>query len=165
MAMVAPRLLLLYILFTFPVAFGTDCSSMLMLNMAACLPIMTPGSTMQNPDEMCCSGLKVVLETGVECLCEAFNNTMVLGVTFNVTMALTLPSICRVSDLSISHCSLSFGTSPPPAPPPSASSAPGGVTEVAPPPDPHTLSSASLATAYDLLVLVVVTLVSALTLF
>ncbi|KAI3445712.1 hypothetical protein Pfo_002377 [Paulownia fortunei] len=82
---------------------AVDCSS-LVLNMADCLSYGT-----------CCSGLKTVLKTDAECLCEAFKNSAQLGVTLNVSKALALPAACHVSAPSISNCALSSGPGAAPA--------------------------------------------------
>ncbi|KAL3515558.1 hypothetical protein ACH5RR_022460 [Cinchona calisaya] len=100
---------------------AVDCSS-LVLNMADCLSFVTSGSTVKKPEGTCCSGLKTVLKTDSECLCEAFKNSAQLGVTLNVTKALTLPSACHVSAPSVSNCGLTIGSGAAPAVSPSASS-------------------------------------------
>ncbi|KAL2476907.1 Non-specific lipid-transfer protein-like protein [Forsythia ovata] len=84
---------------------AVDCSS-LILNLADCLTFVTSGSTTKKPEGTCCSGLKTVLKTDAECLCEAFKNSAQLGVTLNVTKALTLPAACHVSAPSVSNCGL-----------------------------------------------------------
>lgn len=80
-----------------------DCSTVI-LNLVDCLSYVTSGSTVSKPEGTCCSGLKTVLKTNPDCLCEAFKNSAQLGVTLNVTKALDLPSACRVSGPSISNC-------------------------------------------------------------
>ncbi|XP_058191906.1 non-specific lipid transfer protein GPI-anchored 31-like isoform X2 [Rhododendron vialii] len=80
-----------------------DCSTVI-LNLVDCLSYVTSGSTVSKPEGTCCSGLKTVLKTNADCLCEAFKNSAQLGVTLNVTKALDLPSACRVSAPSISNC-------------------------------------------------------------
>ncbi|KAL8553554.1 hypothetical protein ACS0TY_002025 [Phlomoides rotata] len=82
---------------------AVDCSS-LVLNMADCLSFVMAGSTTKKPEGTCCSGLKTVLKSDAECLCEAFRNSAQLGVTLNVTKAITLPSACHVSAPSVSNC-------------------------------------------------------------
>ncbi|KAL2513641.1 non-specific lipid-transfer protein-like protein [Forsythia ovata] len=68
---------------------AVDCSS-LVLNMADCLSFVTTGSTTKKPEGTCCSGLKTVLKTNAQCLCDAFKNSAQFGVTLNVTKALAL---------------------------------------------------------------------------
>ncbi|XP_027112884.1 non-specific lipid transfer protein GPI-anchored 31 [Coffea arabica] len=133
---------------------AVDCSS-LVLNMADCLSFVTSGSTVKKPEGTCCSGLKTVLKTDAECLCEAFKNSAQLGVTLNVTKALTLPSACHVSAPSVSNCGLSIGSGAAPALPPTAMApssegpgaptAIGGSNEVAPAPAPGSSGSSKLA--------------------
>ncbi|KAK6121013.1 hypothetical protein DH2020_045232 [Rehmannia glutinosa] len=99
-----------------------------------------------------------------ECLCEAFKNSAQLGVTLNVSKALSLPTACHVSAPSVTNCGLSIGTGDAPALSPlavSPSSVAGtpsaaiGADEVSPSPAPALGSSgsSSLATSIELLVL------------
>ncbi|XP_047967520.1 non-specific lipid transfer protein GPI-anchored 11 [Salvia hispanica] len=140
---------------------AVDCSS-LVLNMADCLTFVTAGSTAKKPEGTCCSGLKTVLKTDAECLCEAFRNSAQLGVTLNISKALTLPAACHVSAPSVSNCGLSSGAAPalaPSAAPPSnvAETPRGsiGASEVSPAPAPASTHSAAspLAASVSLLVL------------
>ncbi|XP_057803101.1 non-specific lipid transfer protein GPI-anchored 11-like [Salvia miltiorrhiza] len=142
---------------------AVDCSS-LVLNMADCLTFVTAGSTTKKPEGTCCSGLKTVLKTDAECLCEAFRNSAQLGVTLNITKAMSLPAACHVSAPSVSNCGLSIGTGAAPAlsplgvspssvaAPPSGSS---GANEVSPAPTPAATQSAAspLAASVSLLLL------------
>ncbi|PIN04150.1 hypothetical protein CDL12_23319 [Handroanthus impetiginosus] len=169
MAVVGLRVPLFFTLFAVSVAVvsaaqsapapAVDCSS-LVLNMADCLSFVTAGSTTKKPEGTCCSGLKTVLKTDAECLCEAFKNSAQLGVTLNVSKALTLPSACHVSAPSVSNCGLSTGTGGAPALSPiavSPSTVAGspassiGSSEVAPAPAPGSSGSSSLTTSIALL--------------
>ncbi|XP_010547908.1 PREDICTED: non-specific lipid-transfer protein-like protein At2g13820 [Tarenaya hassleriana] len=87
-------------------AAAVDCST-LILNMADCLSFVTSGSTVEKPEGTCCSGLKTVVRSGPQCLCEAFKNSASLGVTLNVTKASTLPSVCKVAAPPSARCALS----------------------------------------------------------
>ncbi|OVA03108.1 Bifunctional inhibitor/plant lipid transfer protein/seed storage helical domain [Macleaya cordata] len=103
--------------------------------MADCLTFVTNGSKVTKPEGGCCSGLKTVLKTDAECLCETFKNSGSLGVVLNITKALSLPSACGVSAPSISKCGLSV--SPGAAPdhsPKSSSPSPKSLTPVSPAP-------------------------------
>nr|XP_043620944.1 non-specific lipid transfer protein GPI-anchored 31-like [Erigeron canadensis] len=88
---------------------AADCSTVI-LNMADCLSFVTAGSTVVKPEGTCCSGLKSVLKTDAECLCEAFKNSAQLGIQLNVTKAMSLPSACKVKAPSVSNCGMSLGT-------------------------------------------------------
>ncbi|KAK6156864.1 hypothetical protein DH2020_011112 [Rehmannia glutinosa] len=147
---------------------AVDCSS-LVLNMADCLSYVTAGGTAKKPEGMCCSGLKTVLKTNAECLCEAFQNSAQLGVTLNMTKALGLPAACHVSSPSVSNCALS--TSPGAAPalspmalsPSSVAGAPTagiGANEAAPTPTPGNSASFALTASIELLVFTTVAAVS-----
>ncbi|XP_004485560.1 non-specific lipid transfer protein GPI-anchored 31 [Cicer arietinum] len=114
---------------------SVDCSTII-LNMADCLSFVTNDSTLAKPEGSCCSGLKTVLKTAPSCLCEAFKSSSQFGVVLNVTKALTLPSLCKVSAPSVSNCGLSEtpaaapGASLSPASSPKSAEAPGLATPV-----------------------------------
>lgn len=82
---------------------AADCSTVI-LNMADCLSYVTNDSTATKPEGTCCSGLKTVLKTDAECLCEAFKNSAQLGVSLNITKALELPSACHINAPSATKC-------------------------------------------------------------
>ncbi|TYI33689.1 hypothetical protein ES332_A04G151200v1 [Gossypium tomentosum] len=113
-----------------------DCST-LILNMADCLSFV------------CCSGLKTVLKTGPECLCEAFKSSASMGVSLNVTKASTLPAACKVSAPSSTNCAASVTPAGAPDVEPSATAgAPttfSAANEVAPTPAPGISGSAVLS--------------------
>lgn len=103
---------------------------------------------MATPEGTCCSGLKTVLKTGAECLCEAFKSSASLGVTLNVSKALTLPQACKVNAPAATKCGLSLSGSPAGAPDMSPfTSAPAGAptmsigNDQAPAPAPGTSDS------------------------
>ncbi|CAI9103994.1 OLC1v1002596C2 [Oldenlandia corymbosa var. corymbosa] len=116
---------------------GEECSN-LVINMADCLSFVSNGSTVSKPEGTCCDGLKKVLKTDAECLCVAFRNSAQLGVTLNISKAVTLPAACHVSAPSVSTC----GSLPPVALSPGGSaiapSPSGGTSDVvtAPVPSP-----------------------------
>ncbi|CAA7038100.1 unnamed protein product [Microthlaspi erraticum] len=87
-------------------AMAVDCSS-LILNMADCLSFVTSGSTVKIPEGTCCSGLKTVVRSGPECICEGFKNSAALGVTLDLTKAASLPSVCKVAAPPSARCGLS----------------------------------------------------------
>ncbi|XP_031127054.1 non-specific lipid-transfer protein-like protein At5g64080 [Ipomoea triloba] len=131
---------------------AADCGSVI-LNLADCLTFVTNGSTEAKPQGTCCSGLKTVLKTNAECLCEGFKNSAQLGVVLNVTKALALPSACHVSAPSVSNCGLNIGSisspapSPLPQPPSSIAVAPIGSSQVAPGPAQALPPSSAMAPA------------------
>ncbi|KAJ4964594.1 hypothetical protein NE237_016443 [Protea cynaroides] len=75
---------------------AADCSSVIM-NMVDCLSFVSNGSKETKPQSTCCSGLKTVLKTSTNCLCEAYKNSAQYGIALNMTKALNLPSACGVS--------------------------------------------------------------------
>lgn len=82
---------------------SVDCTT-LILNMAECLSFVSSGGTEAKPARACCDGLKTVLKTDAECLCEAFKSSASLGVTLNITKAATLPAACKLHAPSIANC-------------------------------------------------------------
>ncbi|GMJ12937.1 xylogen protein 1, glycosylphosphatidylinositol-anchored lipid protein transfer 31 [Hibiscus trionum] len=133
---------------------SVDCST-LILNMANCLSFVSSGSKASKPEATCCSGLKTVLKSGPECLCEAFKSSASLGVTLNVTKAMTLPAACKVSAPSATNCALSPAGAPGMAPSATAG-APGtfsgGATVAAPAPAPGSSGSPVLTASIGPLV-------------
>ncbi|CAH2043577.1 unnamed protein product [Thlaspi arvense] len=85
---------------------SVDCST-LILNMADCLSFVSSGGTEAKPSRLCCDGLKTVLKTDAECICEAFKSSASLGVTLNLTKASTLPAACKLHAPSIANCGAS----------------------------------------------------------
>ncbi|KAB1997300.1 hypothetical protein ERO13_D12G014900v2 [Gossypium hirsutum] len=135
---------------------SVDCSS-LILNMADCLSFVSSGSEVLKPEGTCCSGLKTVLKTDAECLCEAYKSSASLGVTLNVTKAMTLPALCKVSAPSTTNCAISLTPAGAPGMQPSTSaSAPTasseGANEVAPAPAPGSSGSPLLSVSVGSLV-------------
>ncbi|ESQ31490.1 hypothetical protein EUTSA_v10004996mg [Eutrema salsugineum] len=113
---------------------AVDCST-LILNMADCLSFVSSGGTDAKPTGSCCSGLKTVLKTDAECLCEAFKSSASLGVTLNITKASTLPAACKLHAPSITNCGLSVAPTIAPAlAPGGAAAGPGAAGSLAPSP-------------------------------
>lgn len=136
---------------------SVDCST-LVLKMADCLSYVTNGSTVTKPEGTCCSGLKTVLKSDAECLCETFKSSAQFGVVLNVTKAFALPSACGVSAPSVTNCGLSVapgaapGLSPKSSPagtglpPTSSAAAPtttAGANDQAAAPAPASMTSSS----------------------
>ncbi|GAV71839.1 LTP_2 domain-containing protein [Cephalotus follicularis] len=143
---------------------AVDCTS-LVLTMADCLPYVQNGSTVTKPEGTCCSGLKTVLKTDAECLCEAFKSSGSYGIVLDIPKAANLSAACKISAPSISNCGLSVPAGAPGIPPTSIAGAPTtavGSNERAPAPAPGTSGSSVLAISLGSLVisLVVATLSS-----
>ncbi|XP_002304072.3 non-specific lipid transfer protein GPI-anchored 31 isoform X2 [Populus trichocarpa] len=123
---------------------SVDCTT-LVLSMADCLSFVSNDSTSKKPEGTCCSGLKTVLGTDAECLCEAFKSSAQFGVVLNVTKALALPSACKIKAPPASNCGL---TTPSPAGAPGSAAAGPSVNgvsnELAPAPSPGSSGSNGL---------------------
>ncbi|GFY90147.1 bifunctional inhibitor/lipid-transfer protein/seed storage 2S albumin superfamily protein [Actinidia rufa] len=128
---------------------AVDCSSVF-LNLADCLSYVTGNDSVKKPEGTCCSGLKTVLKTEPECLCEAFKSSAQLGVTLNITRALALPlrlpSLCPF--LSIGGGAPA--TSPAGALSPSTPTSVPGVSEITPASAPRSSGSVSPASIVSL---------------
>ncbi|XP_054800865.1 non-specific lipid transfer protein GPI-anchored 31 isoform X2 [Prosopis cineraria] len=107
-----------------------DCSS-LITNMVDCLSFVSSGSNTTKPQGSCCSGFKTVLKSNPDCICQAFKSSSQLGVTLNVTKALTLPAACKVSAPDFSSCGLSVTPAAAPAAVPGMSGS-GATSEISP---------------------------------
>ncbi|GMI74117.1 glycosylphosphatidylinositol-anchored lipid protein transfer 14 [Hibiscus trionum] len=79
-----------------------ECTQQL-VGLATCLPYV--GGTAKAPTPDCCSGLKQVLKSNKKCLCVIIKdrNDPDLGLNLNVTLALTLPSVCS-APANVSKC-------------------------------------------------------------
>ncbi|XP_010547663.1 PREDICTED: non-specific lipid-transfer protein-like protein At5g64080 isoform X2 [Tarenaya hassleriana] len=123
---------------------SVDCSE-LILNMADCLPFVSSDSPAEKPEGTCCSGLKTVLNTKAECLCEGLKSSGSFGITLNVTKALTLPAACKLHAPSITSCGSSAApaTAPGLAPGSAAGPRPARANGQAPAPAPAQVNYAS----------------------
>ncbi|GAA0157162.1 hypothetical protein LIER_14486 [Lithospermum erythrorhizon] len=83
---------------------AVDCTTLVVNNLVDCLSFVGPGSTTNKPEGTCCNGLKNVLKTNAQCLCQTFKNSGNFGIALNVTKALALPSICHISAPSVTNC-------------------------------------------------------------
>ncbi|KAF5196753.1 Non-specific lipid-transfer protein-like protein [Thalictrum thalictroides] len=99
-----------------------DCTT-LILGMTDCLPFVTSGDPAKKPEGGCCAGLKSVLKSAPECICQTFKNVGQFGVTLNITKAMTLPSACNVKAPPFSQCGLSVAPAGSPAVSPKSSAA------------------------------------------
>ncbi|KAG5248515.1 non-specific lipid-transfer protein [Salix suchowensis] len=123
---------------------SVDCTN-LVLNMGDCLSFVSNGSTSTKPEGTCCSGLKTVLSTDAECLCEAFKSSAQFGIVLNVTKALSLPSACKIHAPPASNCGLTTTASPTGAPESAAGPSVNGVyNDQAPAPSPGSSGSNGL---------------------
>ncbi|KAE8729590.1 Non-specific lipid-transfer protein-like protein [Hibiscus syriacus] len=132
-----------------PSSSSGDCSS-LILNMADCLSFVSSGSHVSKPEGTCCTGLKTVIETDADCLCEAFKSSASLGVSLNLTRASTLPAVCSITVSSAPKCALSIVPAAAPgvqlSPTAGApTTGPGGASEAAPIPAPSKAGSPVLS--------------------
>ncbi|KAJ7969957.1 Lipid transfer protein [Quillaja saponaria] len=76
----------------------------LLTEMTTCLPYI--GGTAKSPPTTCCNGLKQVLKNNnKKCICVIIKdrNDPDVGLKINLTLALGLPSVCKVSD-DFSQC-------------------------------------------------------------
>ncbi|XVF74193.1 hypothetical protein PTKIN_Ptkin13bG0090700 [Pterospermum kingtungense] len=79
-----------------------ECTQQL-VGLATCLPYVGGDAKAPTPD--CCTGLKQVLKNNKKCLCVIIKdrNDPDLGLNINVTLALSLPSVCN-APANVSKC-------------------------------------------------------------
>lgn len=79
-----------------------ECTDQL-VGLATCLPYV--GGQAKSPTPDCCSGLKQVLKDNKKCLCVVIRdrNDPDLGLQINVTLALSLPTVCN-APANVSKC-------------------------------------------------------------
>ncbi|PON39055.1 Bifunctional inhibitor/plant lipid transfer protein/seed storage helical domain containing protein [Trema orientale] len=79
-----------------------DCTDQL-VGLATCIPDVSGQARAPTPD--CCSGLKQVLKDNKKCLCVVIKdrNDPNLDLQINVTLALSLPSVCN-APANVSKC-------------------------------------------------------------
>ncbi|CAB4321986.1 unnamed protein product [Prunus armeniaca] len=91
-------------------------------SLAPCLSYVTGNSS--NPSSSCCSQLSNVVQSSPQCLCSLINGGgSSLGITINRTLALSLPSACKVQTPPASQCQGANGPTRSPSTPPASSSA------------------------------------------
>ncbi|KAL3504705.1 hypothetical protein ACH5RR_034546 [Cinchona calisaya] len=111
----------------------------LISDMIDCIPLISvsqKGSkgAHSNPPATCCSGLKIVLDTNPECICEGIKNSDQMGIIINLTKAAALPALCHLNAPPLSNCN--FTTSPVPSPGSGPSPAPPSPSPKPPSPSP-----------------------------
>lgn len=80
----------------------SECADQL-VGLATCLPYV--GGDAKTPTIDCCTGLKQVVDKSKKCLCVLIKdrNDPNLGLKVNATLALELPSACKVP-LNVTKC-------------------------------------------------------------
>ncbi|KAI4349487.1 hypothetical protein L6164_010070 [Bauhinia variegata] len=73
-------------------------------SMSSCLNYVTGSSS--SPSASCCSSLSNVVQSSPQCLCSVLNGggSSSFGFTINQTLALSLPSACKVQTPPVSQC-------------------------------------------------------------
>lgn len=89
-----------------------ECADKLM-GLATCLTYVQLAATARTPTPDCCSGFRQVLGTSKKCLCVLVKDRdePTLGVKFNVTRAMNLPSACNIP-ATFSDCPKILNMSP-----------------------------------------------------
>ncbi|KAG9451973.1 hypothetical protein H6P81_004877 [Aristolochia fimbriata] len=101
----------------------SSCTSAL-VGLSPCLSYIMGNSS--TPTATCCSQLASVVSSQPRCLCLVLDGQAAasLGITINQTLALELPSACRVQTPPVSACKTGGAPSSPPADSPTGSRAP-----------------------------------------
>ena len=80
----------------------SSCTSVL-ISLSPCLDYITGNASV--PSSACCSQLASVVGSQPQCLCEVVNgDASSVGLNINQTLALTLPSACKVQTPPVSSC-------------------------------------------------------------
>ncbi|CAJ2627833.1 non-specific lipid transfer protein GPI-anchored 5-like [Trifolium pratense] len=80
----------------------SSCTSTL-TSLSPCLNYIMGSSS--NPSASCCSQLSTVVQSSPQCLCSLLNGGgSSFGITINQTLALSLPSACKVQTPPVSQC-------------------------------------------------------------
>ncbi|CAL5332846.1 unnamed protein product [Camellia sinensis] len=140
---------------------SVDCTT-LIYGMSDCLTYLTVGSNETKPEDTCCTGLKTVLDTDADCLCEGLKSSASLGFNIDFKKAKAIPSVCKIpTPPSLTSCDLTSSPSTPGAPSPPVAKVPppatsqGGKVSDAPAPSPVT-NSGAYAMTYSRFSMVVV---------
>ncbi|KAF9596380.1 hypothetical protein IFM89_009728 [Coptis chinensis] len=99
--MTLTAMLVTMLICTGAVAQSSSCTNMI-ISMSPCLNYITGNSF--TPSSSCCSQLSSVISSQPQCLCQVLNSGGSLGLNINQTLALQLPSACRVQTPPISQC-------------------------------------------------------------
>jgi len=84
----------------------SGCTSTL-TSLSPCLNYIM--GTSSNPSSSCCSQLSSVVQSSPQCLCSLLNGGgSSFGITINQTLALSLPSACKVQTPPVSKCKGKF---------------------------------------------------------
>ncbi|RHN80167.1 putative plant lipid transfer protein/Par allergen [Medicago truncatula] len=80
----------------------SGCTSTI-TSLSPCLNYIMGSSS--NPSSSCCSQLSSVVQSSPQCLCSLLNGGgSSFGITINQTLALSLPSACKVQTPPVSQC-------------------------------------------------------------
>ncbi|KAI4301232.1 hypothetical protein L6164_034528 [Bauhinia variegata] len=91
----------------------SDCNSVL-VTLLPCLDYVTGNAS--TPSSACCTQLASVVSTQPKCLCEVVHgDAPSIGQAINETLALALPTACKLQTPSVSRCSNASSPMPSPA--------------------------------------------------
>ncbi|KAF9605092.1 hypothetical protein IFM89_013762 [Coptis chinensis] len=101
--MTLTAMLVTMLIYTGAVAQSSSCTTTI-ISMSPCLNYITGNSS--TPSSSCCSQLSSVVRSQPQCLCQVLNNggSSLGGLNINQTLALQLPSACKVQTPPISQC-------------------------------------------------------------
>ncbi|GJY48483.1 non-specific lipid-transfer protein-like protein [Tanacetum coccineum] len=77
---------------------NTPCSPSMITSFTPCLNLLTNSTTNGSTTPMsdCCNFLKTLMSTGTDCLCLIVSGSVPFQIPFNRSLALSLPSVCRM---------------------------------------------------------------------
>ncbi|KAM1042016.1 hypothetical protein FF1_031172 [Malus domestica] len=133
---------------------STPCTASMISSVTPCANYIT-GSTSNggSPTAGCCSSLKSLMGTGMDCACLLITGGVPVQLPINRTLALSLPRACKMGGVPV-QCKASGSPLPAPGPsllgltpPPTASSSPRASKAVASGPAPESGTSDDLQPA------------------
>ncbi|XP_068660569.1 non-specific lipid transfer protein GPI-anchored 31-like [Aristolochia californica] len=89
---------------TAPAPAPQDCQTLVVTNLVGCLDYVQPNSTAKAPAKDCCTGIDGIFNNDPLCLCQLLLNSSSVGLEFNKTRALTLPTVCNLNTPPVSIC-------------------------------------------------------------
>ncbi|XP_068664237.1 non-specific lipid transfer protein GPI-anchored 29-like [Aristolochia californica] len=89
---------------TAPAPASQDCQTLAVNDLISCLDYVQPNSTAKAPAKDCCTGINEIFNSDPLCLCQLLLNSSSLGLEFNKTRALALPTVCKLNTPPVSIC-------------------------------------------------------------
>ncbi|PKI52425.1 non-specific lipid-transfer protein-like protein At2g13820 [Punica granatum] len=96
----------------------TSCTSSMISSFTPCINFVTnssPNGTSPSPTSECCSSLKSLMGSGMDCLCLIVTGNVPFRIPINRTLAISLPRACKKTGVPL-QCKASAAPLPAPGP-------------------------------------------------